>query len=351
MGAKLHGDFETYSTADLKKTGITGYVEDPQTDVWCLALAFDDEPAFLWHPAAELPERVRRHIEEGGEFWGHNVTFEHAVWNAICVPRYGFPRLDIAQCHCTMAMAHAMGLPGSLERLGQALGLDVQKDAEGRRLMMQLARPRKINADGSIVWWNEASKLERLGRYCITDVDVERKAAKRLFPLSEYERQVWLLDQKINARGFAVDLRSVEKAMQLVEQEKERLDFQMLRVTDEQVEGCSKVTQLRAWLESLGVSVASLGKADVVELLEDATNLPPVAVEALKLRQEAAKSSTAKLKAMKAGVSTGERLRDLFQYHGAAPGRWAGRRVQCQNLPRQKPIYELFDLLNEGGAG
>jgi len=375
----LHLDLETRSTVDIKKAGADVYARHPSTDVWCAGFAFDDEPAGLFGrglPANENVTRVRVHIERGGTVVSHNSAFELAIWNHVMVPRYGWPVLKPEQCICTMAMAYAMSLPGSLDGAAAAVGLDQQKDMKAWRVMLQLSQPRKMMAaecphcnsegrignricprcDGNVdiavpVWYTPEShpeKFETLYAYCKQDVEVERQLFKRLLPLSQDEQEMWLIDQRINQRGVQVDIKAVKAAKAIVMAEKARLDAEMRLVTGNAVATCNAAGQLTDWLRYRGVEVASIAKNDVVDLLALPT-LPDDCRKALKLRQEAAKSSTAKLDAMLLGVCDDGRMRGLFQYHGAGTGRWAGRRAQPQNYPRssmpQSEIDEIFAML------
>ncbi len=143
----------------------------------------------------------------------HNAPFELAIWNHICVPRYGWPPLRPEQTRCTMAMAYAMALPGSLENASAALGLTQQKDMAGHRLMMQMSRPRAIEPDGTVVWWDDFDKQMQLAEYCKQDVRTEQALCKRLLQLSESEQRIWELDYKINQRGIYIDRTAVTTAM------------------------------------------------------------------------------------------------------------------------------------------
>lgn len=347
---KLHIDFETRSTQDLKVVGLDNYAKHPGTDVWCMGWAFDDESVEIWTPTGQpLPERIREHVklcEPEFVTIAHNAAFELAIWNNIMVPRYGWPMLFTVQCRCTMAMAYAMALPGSLEKAAAAVGIKEQKDLAGGRLMMQMAKPRHILCesiqDGNhYEWWDEPAKLDALYEYCKQDVRVERELEKRLMPLSADEQNLWVLDQWINLRGVGIDQASVAKAIKIVAAEKQRLDEEMRRVTEGVVSVCSEVKRLGDWLRGQGVAIDGVAKADVLEALSLA-GLPDVARSALLLRQEAGKTSTAKLRAMVDAASLDGRVRNTMQYHGAAPGRWSGRRIQPHNLPR--PTAKFADI-------
>lgn len=334
MAPQLHIDFETRSTVDLKSAGLDNYAKFPTTSVWCIAFAFDDEPVDLidYYSSRNIA-RVLAHVKSGGIVLAHNAAFELAIWNNILVPRSNWPPLKPEQMRCTMAMAYAMGLPGALDNAASAVGLDVQKDRAGYRLMLQMCRPRGMKSDGSPIWWDEPEKLERLFEYCKQDVRTERALAKRLLPLSDDEQALWVLDRKINDRGVMVDRLAVKAALKLVQVEQVRLNAEMRDLTDGHVGACTEVARLTSWLRGKGVVIEGVAKAHVLDALSG-DDLPPDCRKALLLRRESAKSSTAKLHAMSDAVSADDRLRNMFQYHGAHTGRWAGRRVQLQNIPR-----------------
>ena len=352
MAKHLHLDFETRSPVDIKTAGADVYARDPQTDVLCIAFAIDDEPiSLLIRPfTAESTEKLYRHVAEGRIVIAHNAPFELAIWNHVMARKYGAPVLAPEQMICTMAMAYAMALPGSLDKASAAMGIDQQKDMQGQRIMLQLAQPRDILQDGTVVWYTPETapeKFERLHSYCKQDVEVERQLFKRMLPLSAAEAETWALDYRINQRGVLVDVAVVKAAIAVVDNEQRRLDLLMREITGNQVAACTASNQLLQWLKFRGCKIEGVAKADVNALL--AKEIPDDCRTALLLRQEAAKSSTAKLKTMLKGVCDDGRLRGSFQYHGAATGRWAGRRVQLQNLPRptisQADINGVFSLL------
>jgi DNA polymerase len=359
----VHIDFETRSAVDLLKVGADVYAQHPSTEPMCLAIAFNDEKVLLWKPDAPDDaigtmhlERLFRHVAKGGKVFGHNIGgFEMLIWNCVMALNYDWPELKIEQCECTMAMAYAMGLPGSLDDASRAAGIPYEKDLKGHRVMLKLSQPKGFTQDGNPVFWTKEEvpdDFEKLYAYCKQDVEVERGLAKRLRLLSPSEQKIWELDYKINRRGVYVDTEAARLAISLVESEKLRLNNKIREVTGNAVAMCTATGQLADWLKSKGLSVPSVAKADVTDMLSQ--DIPADCRQALLLRQEAAKTSTAKLQAMMSGASIGGRVRGLFQYHGASTGRWAGRRVQLQNLPRptlkQDKIEQIFELLNRYGA-
>jgi len=374
---RLTRDYETRSAVDLKLSGVHAYAEDESTDVWCMSYCVDDGPVKIWKKGEPCPpEYVAAATEDGWTTSAFNAAFERAIEAEIMVTRYGWPAIPVTRDRCTMAMAYAMALPASLENCAAALGLDIRKDMAGRALMLKMASPRKwllpgdegyadakalaatdssmatLLSDGVVLtWWGLPEYREKLYAYCLQDTEVERGLSKRLMPLSPAEQELWALDQAINNRGIQVDLPAIRNSIAVVEVEKARLDGLMSRATGGAVRACSQVAKLLEWAARQGVDLTASAKADVLDALARA-DLPAAVREALELRQEAARSSTAKLKAMLNGASRDGRVRGTMQYHGANTGRWSGRRIQPHNFPRPSlldpvAIVEMLDFLHD----
>ena len=333
MTRALHIDFETRATVELREQGVYIYAAHRHTDIWCMAYAFDDGPVHLWTPDFATPQEVLDHVVAGGELAAWNANFERVIWREILHKRWNWPNPKLEQFRCVMAEAYAMALPGQLGQAGPALGLDTQKDMAGHRLMLQMAKPRRIEPDGTPVWWDDAERRMRLYDYCRQDVATEREAEKRLLRLRPSEKCIYFLDQAINDRGVLVDTVLAERCGGIVRDTTSALDAEMNQITKGVVSRCSNATQIGAWLRGQGVDADSIAKAKLAELLAR-TDLADDVKRVLELRQEAAKASTAKIKAMLQRVDGGGRMRGNLQYHGAATGRWAGRGAQLQNLPR-----------------
>lgn len=331
----LHCDFESYSRCDLKARGLDFYSKDPSTGIHCMGYAFDDEPVRVLTSWAVTDEsrRIAMHVFEGHPVVAHNAAFELALWNHILAKRFRWPDLRPEQCRDTMVMAYAMGLPGALEAAAPAVGLEQRKDSTGHRTMLQLCRPR---LDGQL--WrpeHDPEKFQVLYDYCAQDVEVERALHHRLMEISPSEQDLWTLDYQINQRGVLLDLPAIDKGLALIASETPRLNREMLRVTSGAVGAVTEVTGLVRWIRTMGVEMKGAAKAEVLDALDG--DLPWQVRAALELRKEGAKSSTAKLVAMKEKAGPDGRLRNLHQFHGASTGRWAGRGVQIQNLPRPRP--------------
>lgn len=330
----LHIDFETRSAADLKEVGLDNYARDPTTDVWCMGFSHGELPVEIWNPGCALHMAgVFGHVKSGGTVVAHNAAFELAIWNEAMVPRYGWPVLKPEQCECTQAAAYAMAIPASLERAAAAVGIKQQKDMAGHRLMLQMCAPRSIAPDGAIMWHDSPDKLARLYEYCKQDVEVERELHKRLVPLSKKERRVWRLDYKINRRGIQVDLPAVKAASEMVLGEQDRLNLAIRKATDNVVGFTTEVARLTKWIRAQGVEIDGLAKADILDALAIDT-LPERVREAMLIRQEAGRASTAKLAKIISSSGSDGRVRGTKQYHGAGTGRWAGRTIQPDNFPR-----------------
>ena len=353
-------DFETRSVVDLRKCGTDVYASHPTTDILCLGYAFDAGPVKMWKMGDPAPNDLLLAVKGLQPMIAHNAAFEFQIWNKVCT-RYGWPPISISQLHCTMTMGYQYGLPGSLDQMAQALQVPAKKDMGGHRVMLQLSQPRSCLDDGTPVWWDEKDektekkktwireKYQALYDYCAKDIVVEREIFKRVKPLSPTERAIWELDQKINLRGVYIDNASARSALKIIDKEVENLNARMRLVTNGDVQTCRAVSKIKNFVLSKGVETESIDKASILAILND-ENTPGIVKEVLKLRQEAGKSSTAKINAMLQGRSEDGRVRGCFQYYGApSTGRWAGRRIQLQNMPRpnikQHEVEIVLDLV------
>jgi DNA polymerase len=328
-------DFETRSPVDLMKAGLKRYAKDAGTEVLMMAWAIGNAPFQLWQQGQPVPAWVAEHVKRGGKVVAHNAQFELAIWNYIMAPRYGWPALAIEQCECTMSMCYAMALPGALDNAARALGLSIEKDTDGRALMLKMCKP--YAWDGTTPLYQDTPVMrQRLGEYCIQDGEVERGIYTRLLPLSPVEQSIWALDQRINLSGIPFDMGAIAGALMIADAEKARLDDEMARVTGGAVRKCSAVGALKEWAEKNGVKAPSLAKAELAELLTDET-LPDIVEEALRLRLASSRfTSISKLKAIQTRHHNG-RVSYAFQYHAATTGRWGGRGVQPHNFTRDLP--------------
>jgi DNA polymerase len=347
---EAHIDFETRSTVDLKKAGVYRYAEHHTTGIICMSWRLGDSgPVQRWRPGDKDPKELLDHVAAGGKVVAHHAGFERNLWNAKA-PRH-WPRLVVEQQDCTMARAVALALPAGLDQLGRALKTPMQKDKDGHALMMRMCKPRRIDPDGTVVWWDDAERVERLQEYCDQDVLTETDVDRSIPALSPEERRVWELDQRINDRGVMIDVKSVEHALAVVTEALKRADDHMWWLTDGDVRKCSETAKLVAWLNKRGIPCESVAKGEVEEIVLMSSIMgDSTAEEAIRLRRAAGKTSTAKFKAMLNCVCADQRVRGSLAYHGAATGRWAGRLIQPQNFLRfdaedLPDIMMILDLL------
>jgi len=320
-------DFETRSRLNLKTVGVYRYAADTSTDLWCLAWALGQDETSLWRPGEPLPGPLIEHVRAGGEIRAYNAQFERLLWWLVLAPRYQFPRPKLEQFWCTAAEASAMALPRSLEAAARVLGVAQQKDVEGRRVILQCARPKK---DGS--WESDDWKLARLYEACRQDVRTERAVAGRVRRLPPSEREVYLLDQRINDRGVPVDIGLAAAMDRLVDRSTAEANAEISRLTGGAVQKVSEPARLKVWLNARGLDVESVARATVKELMgqEHESDIERV----LQLRFENGRSSLAKLKRVPELAGRDGRVRGTLLYHGAATGRWSAKLLQPHNFPR-----------------
>src|SRR5208283_2983765 len=339
-----HFDFETRSDRDIKKEGASRYFASSHFRPLILCYAINGGEMRTWTWGQPCPDDLRQHIESGGLILAYNSNFERNCFNWLA-ENCGWPRPADDVYRCSAAEAAAMGLPPKLERVALALGLPEQKDSAGEALMRWFSNPRKSKKDetGPGPFWHEAEdypeKFKAYISYCKQDVKTETELSKRLFRLSDYEQKVWDLDFKINKRGIRIDRSSCEAALELVEKFKGKLDLEMAALTGGAVKRCTEVAKLVAWAQAQGVEMSSAARDQIDELLV-CRDLPDNVRTALKLRQEAGKTSTTKLAAFLRRADEDDRLRQTYIYHAASTGRWSNRGANLGNLARPRKEFE-----------
>jgi DNA polymerase len=339
----LEIDFETRSDVNIKTHGAYLYFASPHTKALMASYKIDGRPKKRWRYGQPCPADIRKHVEAGGIVSAHNNSFERLLWQMILTPRNGWPALDLKQCRCTAATAAAMSLPRDLAGLGDALGLPVKKNKDGMALIRFFSIPRKPKKDEPPgLYWHEPEdypeKFEQFHDYCDDDVEAESGADSRMVALSEYEQDLYQIDQTINGRGIRIDVKSARAALYIADKAKIILDREMKVATGGFVNTCSQPGKIVEWVNAQGVEIPSAAKAEVEELLE-ADDLPANVRRVLELRQEAAKNSVSKLKAFLMRCGTDQRIRGAFLFLAAGTGRWSSVGAQLHNLPRPRKIF------------
>ena len=352
-------DYETRSEADLKKVGGYEYSVHKTTQVLCVGWKLGSKDTLLekeskvWSPAFPSPygDLIRALCDPSVMLVAHNALFEQLITENVLtriVHRPELKAIPIERWICTAALAATIAIPRNLEGAAQAMKLPVQKDMDGRRLVLKYCKPRRPTKNNPDKWHKKACDLKRIMDYCRTDIDTTAELFLRLPPLSEKERRVWCLDQKINRRGVRVDRELVSNALQAMSDH-----------TKDVVNRCKELggfepTQrevMLGWLKDSGLKIPDLTAGTVKEFL-NRDDLKDHQKEMLEIRQAISKSSTAKYEALSNRVGRDGRLRDILLYHGASTGRWSGQGVQLQNLPRGtiKNADLASDVLKTGGA-
>lgn len=353
-------DIETYSSIDIKESGVYRYIEAPDFDILLFAYSFDDEGVTVVDLARgeKLPDKVLKAlIDENITKKAYNANFEINCIQKYLTNNFYDIGLKIEQWQCTMIQAARMGLPGSLDQVAKALGFpeDKQKMRIGKALIDFFCKPCKPTKKNFGRTRNlpehDIDKWELFKTYNEQDVVVEKEINYQLMKyqkyIPEFEHRLWVLDQKINSYGINMDRDLMKKAIEADELNSERLLKEAIELTG--LSNPNSVAQLKEWFqENEDTEIESLNKKAISELKE---NVSEEGKKVLELRQEMAKTSVKKYQAMERALCDDGRIRGLLQFYGAnRTGRWAGRIVQVQNLPQNKiPDLDLArNLIKEG---
>ncbi len=339
-------DIETYSSHDLKKTGVYRYVEAPDFAVLLFAYSVDSGPVWIIDLACgeKIPDEIIEALTDDTVLkWAFHASFER-----VCLSKHlGYPTgsyLNPVSWRCSMVWAASLGLPLSLENVGSVLELDKQKLSEGKdliRYFCQPCTPTKANGQRTRNLPHHApDKWDVFRKYNIRDVETEMAIQEKLskFPVPDFVWEEYRIDQEINDRGVGLDMELVRAAIELDAYSHAELTGKLKSLTG--LENPNSVVQMKAWLSDNGLETDTLGKKTVSELIKNAS---PALRDVLEYRQQLAKSSVKKYQAMESAVCDDGRARGMFQFYGAnRTGRWAGRLIQMQNLP-QNHLKELAD--------
>lgn len=295
----------------------------------------DGRGRVFWRPDMPNPQALFDHVQSGGLLEAHNSGFEHKIWNHVCVKKYGWPPMPLAQWRCSMAKARANAHPGKLEELGKVLNLMYPKDSEGDRLIKKFAIPRNpTKADKRTRIRPEEDPVDgpRFYAYNERDIVTEAEASSKTPDLTPMELAYWQHDQIINERGIQIDEVGVAACIAIIEQATEKYDRELQELTG----GIrpTELQQLKGWLHAQGVHLDSMDE-DAIEVAL-AGQLPPHCRRALEIRAAIGSASVKKVFAMRNQAVAG-RLHDLYSYHGARTGRPTGNGPQPTNLPKAGP--------------
>lgn len=338
-------DCETFSECDLKSAGTHAYAAHPSTEITVAQWAIDDgEPyvADMTAPDTRENSKARYPLMRALNDPSVTVVAHNSMFDRTLVRQVWGVDVPVERWRDTMIKAMSHGLPGSLDKIGQIVGLeaDQAKDKRGRELIQLFCKPRPKNSilrratrETHPEQWAEFLEYSR------QDIVAMRAIDQRL-PSWNYrpghpELAIWHLDQHINDRGVAVDLDLAGAAIEAVAREQKRLKRDVVEQTNGLVASASKRDQLLAFIcAEYGVDLPDM-KADTLRRRVEDPDLPEGVRLLLSIRLEATKTSTAKYKALVNASSDDGRLRNTLQFAGAQrTARWAGRIFQPQNLPR-----------------
>lgn len=330
-------DIETKSSAEIGKTGLYRYAQDKDFEVLLFAFKLDGAPVEIVDLAMgeQIPADILKCLESPEVIkHAYNAAFE---W--YCLNQAGY-HTTLAQWRCTMIHGLYCGYTAGLDATGKAMGLpqDKQKLTTGKALIRYFCVPCKPTKSNGGRRWNlprhAPEKWELFKEYCKQDVVTENAILERLnaFPVPEMEERLWQMDVRMNAFGVRVDTDLISGALTIDRISTQELTDEAIGVTG--LSNPNSTRQLLQWLTEQGVQLDNLQKATVEDTLKR-EDIPDEARRVLEIRQQLGKTSVKKYTAMETAKCEDDRIRGLTQFYGAnRTGRWAGRLVQLQNLPR-----------------
>lgn len=332
----LHIDIETYSSEDIRDAGSYRYFESLDFEILMVAFSFGDGPIDITDLAAgeTLPDQFINALHDPSiRKCAHNANFERNAFKAI---GHDTP---VAQWFCTMIKAAYCGLPLSLGKVSEALELgDDGKLASGKALIRYFCQPCKPTKTNGQRQRNlpehDPKKWAEFKEYCQGDVRAERRIKQILseHTIPDFELENYRVDQRINDRGIEVDLEFARNAIAIDETNTQLLHQQMQQLTG--VDNPNSPSQLKDWIsEQIGEPVKSIAAGKLAGIIKKAET--SAVEQVVKLRKKSSKTSTSKYAAMLDCACADNRARGMFQFYGASrTGRWGGRLIQLQNLPR-----------------
>ncbi|MFR2891535.1 DNA polymerase [Peptoniphilus grossensis] len=362
---KLSIDLETYSSVDLGKSGVYKYAESEDFEILLFAYSIDDGEVKVIDLASGeiIPEEILSALsDENIEKWAFNANFER-----VCLSRFLGKRLKPQGWYCTMIWSAYLGLPLSLEKVGEVLKLDKQKMNEGKALIRYFSIPCKPTKTNGMRTRNlphhDLEKWSTFKEYNQRDVETEMAIKKKLsaFPMPHSEWKNYWIDQNINDRGILIDEVLVDSAIKIDEILRDENMDRAIELTG--LENPNSPLQLKEWLNRKGLEIDSLAKKDVESALKNAEG---DIKEVLELRQELSKSSVRKYDAMKNVKGKDNRARGLIQFYGAnRTGRycltgdhevltdkgwvrldkWNGGNIACWNTIGEKISFQKSEMV------
>lgn len=345
-------DIETYSSTNLNQTGVYRYADSDDFELLLFGYATDFGPVKVVDltQGEKIPPQIIEALDNPNIIKSaFNAQFER-----VCLSRFVSHRLKPTGWHCSRVWSATLGLPLSLRDVGSVLGLPRQKITAGKELVRYFCtpcKPTKANQNRTRNFpYHAPDKWQQFKQYNQRDVEVEMEITQKLerFPVPQNEWENYWMDQNINDRGIRIDQQLVNNAIKC-----QNVFHDKYLQTAKKLTGLANPNsplQLKDWLHQQGVKTDSLSKASVTQLLQTTTGKVH---QVLALRQLLSKSSVKKYQAMQKAMCQDGRVHGLLQFYGAnRTGRWAGRLVQVQNLPRNSmpDLEEARELVKQGNV-
>jgi DNA polymerase len=345
-------DIETYSSTNLNQTGVYRYADSDDFELLLFGYAVDlgSVKVVDLTQGEKIPPQIVEALDDPNIIKSaFNAQFER-----VCLSRFVGHHLKPVGWHCSRVWAATLGLPLSLRDVGTVLGLPRQKITAGKELVHYFCtpcKPTKSNQKRTRNFpYHAPDKWQQFKQYNQRDVEVEMEITQKLerFPVPKNEWENYWMDQDINDRGIRIDQQLVSNAIKC----QEEFHNQYLKMSQQLtgLDNPNSPLQLKDWLNQRGVNTDSLSKASVAQLLQTTTDKVH---QVLSLRQLLSKSSVKKYQAMQKSMCQDGRVHGLLQFYGAnRTGRWAGRLVQVQNLPRNSmpDLEEARELVKQGST-
>lgn len=345
-------DIETRSSVDIGSAGLYKYAQSEDFEILLLAYQAGEDSVQVIDLAQgeQIPEGIVKMLQDPEVVkHAYNAAFE---WYCLNMAGYKTP---LEQWKCTMAHALYCGYAAGLAATGNAIGLpeDKKKLSVGRALIRYFCVPcQPTKANGGRTWnlpRHAPEKWNLFKEYNAQDVVSEHEILRRLdlFPMPEEEEKLWQLDTWMNAFGVRVDADLIKGALYIDNVCRQKLTEDAVRLTG--LNNPNSTSQLMGWLQENGIETEDIRKDTVAAILKGQN--PGIVNRVLEIRQQLGKTSVKKYVAMENAKCRDDRIRGLTQYYGAnRTGRWAGRMVQMQNLPRNylKTLDEARKIVKSG---
>lgn len=354
---ELRIDLETYSSVDIKESGVYAYAAAPDFEILLIGYRYDNGPVQV----IDLTDPLVDANADFPDFWEglYNPSVIKTAYNAnferTCMAVWLKQPMPPEQWRCTAVLAATLGLPGTLGGAGAALGLpdDKQKDKIGKSLITYFCKPCKPTKTNGMRTRNlpehAPEKWRQFMEYNRQDVVAESTIRDKLviYPVPQQEQDLWNIDQAMNDNGVLLDMDLADKIIRYDVLYRERLMNEARKLTG--LKNPNSLAQLKEWFRcNYRMEVKSITKDTIPQIIEELEGIGFMldiepALRMLRIRQELGKTSVKKYEAMRQAVCPDGRLRGILQFYGAnRTGRWAGRIVQVHNLPQNKiPDLEL----------